>query len=125
MHRARARFRRAIALVTAIVMAAAPGLGYAHLATTANSGATEICSAAGSASRPADRGDAPPASSQYEHCQLCLAPSSALGPARAAQSPLLQGGEESPAVPAELAPARAEPVRAARPRGPPPGNPAS
>jgi hypothetical protein len=123
MPRASARFRRAIALVTALVMAAAPGLGYAHLATTAHAEAAEICSAAGLAARPTDSGDAPPA--QYGHCQLCLAPNGALGPARAAQSSLSLGAGESPAVPADLAPARAEPVRAARPRGPPPGDPAS
>lgn len=125
MPRASARFRRAIALVAAVVMAAAPGLGYAHLATASHPEPGEICSAAGSASPPADRGDETPASPHYGHCQLCLAPSGALGPARAAPSVLAHGGARPPAFPADLAPARAEAFRAARPRGPPRSAPTS
>jgi hypothetical protein len=111
------RFRSALALVAAFVTGVAPVLAYAHPAVAAGAGYAEVCTDAGLTRVPSDGDERPlvhPA-----HCALCLAPSGVLAPG-SASPPLAAIGRAEPALQVALqAPAPVEPVRAARPRGPP------
>jgi hypothetical protein len=113
--------RFAVALLAAVLSAAGPSLAHARLALPLHSGYSEVCTEAGLKRVPAGapaNGDEQPQET-IAHCVLCV----------------VSGGAQAPggATPKFHAPRRAEqqvriapqdstpvePVRAARPRGPP------
>jgi len=106
-----------LALAAAFLTGIAPVLAYAHPAVAATGGYAEICTEAGLAWAPADRGESPLA--RLGHCGLCLTPSGVFAPGHAAPRLAAIGRVERPVCAAPLAPTPIEPVRAARPRGPP------
>ena len=116
MLRFTSRLRRALALAAAFVTAIAPVLAYAH-PVVAGGGYAEICTDAGLARMPADGGETPLV--HLAHCALCLAPGGVFAPGNTVPRLAAIGRVERPLHIAPQAPTPVEPVRAARPRGPP------
>jgi hypothetical protein len=117
MRRFTSRLRRSLALAAAFVTGLAPVLAYAHPTIAARGDYAEICTEAGLEQVPADGGGTPLA--HLAHCVLCLAPGGVFAPGRAAPLLAAIGRVERPVRTTAHAPTPVEPVRAARPRGPP------
>jgi hypothetical protein len=116
MPRFTSRSRRALALAAAFVTAIAPVLAYAHPVVAAG-GYAEICTDAGLARMPAGGGETPLV--HLAHCALCVAPGGMFAPGNTVPRLAAIGRVERPLHIVARAPNPVEPVRAARPRGPP------
>lgn len=113
--------RLAAALLAAAVSAAGPSLAHVHLAPPIHSGYAEVCTDAGLKRMPAGA----PASGEEQspatlaHCVLCVVSGAAQAPGGA--TPQFHAPPRA-VRPVRIAPQEStpvEPVRAARPRGPP------
>jgi hypothetical protein len=113
--------RLAAALLAAALSAAGPSLAYARLALPIHSGYAEICTDAGlkrmPVGAPASGDEQPPET--LAHCVLCVVSGGAQAVGGAAPQFHAPRRAERPVriAPQEIKPV--EPVRAARPRGPP------
>jgi hypothetical protein len=121
MRRLVSPLRLAVALFAAAVAAVGPSLAHARLALPNHSGYVEVCTDAGLKRMPAGApasGDEQPLET-FSHCVLCVVSGGAQAPGGAT----LQFHAPRRAVrPVRVAPQDStpvEPVRAARPRGPP------
>jgi hypothetical protein len=121
MRRSLGPLRFALAFLGATLSGAAPAVAYAQVSLAGHPGYAEICTARGSARGPLDpapAGDNRLADSA-SHCALCLGPGG--GHALVGSGRLLTAREctEPPVgiIPAARTPV--EPIRSARPRGPP------
>ncbi|HET9042637.1 MAG TPA: DUF2946 family protein [Burkholderiales bacterium] len=121
MRRFLSPLRLAVALLAAAVSAVGPSLAHARLVLPGHSGYAEVCTVAGlkqvPIGAPASGDEQPPET--LAHCALCVVSGGAQAPggatpyfhaSRRAERPMRFAPRESTPV---------EPVRAARPRGPP------
>jgi hypothetical protein len=121
MRRFLSPLRLAVALLAAAVSAAGPSLAHARLVLPGHAGYAEVCTVAGLKRVPIGA----PASGDEQlpktlaHCALCVVSGAAQAPGGAMPQFYAPRRAERPVrfVPRESTPV--EPVRAARPRGPP------
>lgn len=113
--------RLAAALFAAAVSAAGPSLAHARLVLPGHSGYAEVCTVAGlkrvPIGAPAGGDEQPPET--VAHCVLCVVSGGAQAPGGATPHFHAPRRAERPVRFAPRGSAPVEPVRAARPRGPP------
>ena len=121
MRRFDSQLRLALALFAAAVSAAGPSLAHTHLGLPNHSAYAEVCTDAGlnrvPVGTPASGDEQPPET--FSHCVLCVVSGGTQAPGGA--TPQFHARREAVRLvriaPQEITPV--EPVRAARPRGPP------
>jgi hypothetical protein len=123
MTRSARRFRASLALAAALLAASAPVLAHAHLALGTQPGYAEVCTDRGLARMPTGdgHGGGDGLAAALAHCALCVAAGGDHALAGDVPKTLVAGLDAPPATPAADRGASADPVRAARPRGPPAG----
>jgi hypothetical protein len=108
-----------LALFAAAASVASPLLAYPGHAGSARAGAAEVCTAARIKRIPVEPGDERKIPGERSHCCACVTSTGAAAPARARADLLVPAGREAPLPARRAAATPVEPIRAARPRGPP------